>query len=132
MGINPRILIIDDDVSIRRVIELKLKNRGYDVLTARNGEEGLRMIHAEKPDAVITDINMPGMDGKTLCERTDPLKAESSFLTIVLTARISPDERRWIARMKDTGFMEKPFSPSKLLEQIDHYFRKDHEQPHAI
>ena len=124
---RPKILIVDDEVSIRRVIELKLRNSGYDVITAKNGEEGLRMIYSEKPDAVITDINMPGMDGKSLCERTDPLKAERSFLTIVLTARISPDERRWLEPLKDTCFMEKPFSPSKLLCQIELYLRKNHE-----
>jgi len=124
---TPKILIVDDDVSIRRVIELKLKHRGYDVVMARNGEEGLRVIHAEKPDAVVTDINMPGMDGKSLCEQTDPLKAERRFLTVVLTARISPDERRWIGRLTDTCFMEEPFSPSKLLNHIDQYLRREHE-----
>lgn len=127
MESRPKILIVDDEVSIRRVVELKLKNRGYHVLTARNGEEGLRMIHTETPDAVVTDINMPGMDGKTLCERTDPLKAERDFLTIVLTARISPDERRWIGKLKDTCFMEKPFSPAELLDRIDRYLRKKNE-----
>lgn len=127
MANKAKILIVDDDVSIRRVIALKLKNRGYDVVTARNGEEGLRMVHSEKPDAMVTDINMPGMDGKSLCEQTDPLKAERRFLTVVLTARISPDERRWIGQMKDTRFMEKPFSPARLVDQIDQYMRKDHE-----
>ncbi len=127
MESRPKILIVDDEVSIRRVVELKLRNSGYDVITARNGEEGLRMIYSEQPDAVVTDIHMPGMDGKTLCGRTDPLKAERRFLTIVLTARISPDERRWIEPLKDTCFMKKPFSPSKLLDQIERYLRKKHE-----
>ena len=117
-----KILIVDDEVSIRRVIELKLKNRGYRVVTASNGEEGLKKIYTEKPDAVVTDINMPGMDGKSLCERSDPLKVKRSFLTIVLTARISPDERRWIKKLRETQLMRKPFSPSRLVQQIDQYF----------
>jgi len=117
-----KVLIVDDEVSIRRVVELKLKNSGYRVVTASNGEDGLKKIYTEKPDAVVTDINMPGMDGKSLCERSDPLKAKRSFLTIVLTARISSDEHRWIEKMRETRLMQKPFSPSRLVEQIDQYF----------
>jgi len=120
-----KILVVDDDVSIRRVVELKLKNRGYQVVTASNGEDGLKKIYTETPDAVVTDINMPGMDGKSLCERSDPLKAKRSFLTIVLTALISPDEHRWIEKMRETQLMQKPFSPSRLVEQIDQYFHNE-------
>ncbi len=122
MARNKVILIVDDEAPIRRVIELKLKNGGYDVLSATDGEEALRIIKNEKPDAVITDINMPKMDGKELCETSDPLKQERPFLTIIMTARIMPDERVWIDKMRDTIFMEKPFSPSRLLESIDRYF----------
>ena len=122
MGNNKTILVCDDEAHIRRVVELKLKSRGYKVLTATNGEEGLNIIKSEKPDAVISDINMPKMDGKTLCELTDPLKRDRSFLTIIITARISPDEQDWVSEMHDTQFMEKPFSPSKLLESVDKYF----------
>ncbi len=122
MGNNKTILVCDDEAHIRRVVELKLKSRGYKVLTATNGEEGLNIIKSEKPDAVISDINMPKMDGKTLCELTDPLKRDRSFLTIIITARISPDEQDWVSEMHDTQFMAKPFSPSKLLESVDKYF----------
>ncbi|MEE8397563.1 MAG: response regulator, partial [Desulfobacterales bacterium] len=91
-------------------------------VTATNGEEGLAIIQNEKPDAVISDINMPKLDGRSLCEMTDPLKAERPFLTLIITARISPDEEEWVSKMQDTQFMEKPFSPSKLLEAVDGYF----------
>ena len=121
MQSNKKILVIDDEAPIRRVIALKLKNLGYRVRTAGNGEEGLRIIQAEKPHVVITDINMPRMDGKRLCEQTDHLKQDRDFLTIVLTARISTDERRWIEKMHQTQFMEKPFSPSKLVDCIEQY-----------
>ena len=122
MQINKKILVIDDEAPIRRVIALKLKNHGYRVQEAGNGEEGLRIIEAEKPHVVITDINMPRLDGKRLCEQTDHLKQERDFLTIVLTARISTDERRWIEKMHQTQFMNKPFSPSKLVDCIERYF----------
>lgn len=117
-----RILVADDEAPVRRVLELKFKNGGYDVLLAENGEDALRIIEQEKPDAVVTDINMPRMDGKQLCEKTNPLKLARPFLTIIMTARIIPDEEQWIAAMRETIFMEKPFSPSAILERIDQYF----------
>ena len=119
---SKKVLVIDDEAHIRRVIQLKLKNRGYDVMMAVNGEDGLRMIQNERPHVVVSDIMMPKLDGKRLCERTNPLKDQWPFLTIIMTCRISPDEQRWIEGMRDTLFMEKPFSPTRLIDEIDQYF----------
>ena len=118
---NKTVLVVDDESYIRRVLELKLKNRGYNVLSATNGQDGLAIIETQHPDVVITDIMMPKMDGRTLCERTDPLKQDRPFLTIVVTARINPDEGLWIEQLKDTRLMEKPFSPTKIVDAIEEY-----------
>jgi CheY-like chemotaxis protein len=64
---------------------------------------------------------MPVMDGKTLCEKTNDLKKERPFLTIMITARIMPNEREWIDRMTDTLFIEKPFSPKEILKRVEQY-----------
>lgn len=122
MDRRKKVLIADDEVPIRRVLELKLKNGGYEVFMAEDGMEALKIIEMEKPDVLITDINMPRMDGKQLCEATNPLKRERTFLTIIMTARIFPDEKQWIKEMQDTLFMEKPFSPSSVMDRIDQYF----------
>lgn len=122
MGNNKRVVVIDDDANIRRVMELKLRKGGYEVITAMNGEEGLNLIASEQPDAVITDIMMPKLDGQSLCEQTNHLKEQRPFLTIVMTNRISPDDRNWVNEMRETQLMEKPFSPSKVLARIDEYF----------
>lgn len=119
---NKLVLIIDDEAHIRRVIELKFKNQGYRVRTATNGEEGLELIKAHEPDVVITDIMMPKLDGRTLCERVNEFKKERPFLTIVMTCRISPTEQDWINQMEDTVFVEKPFSLSTMLKCVDQYF----------
>ena len=71
---NKKILVIDDEAHIRRVLEIKFKKQGYQVMMAKNGEEGFEIIQKQKPDIVISDINMPLMDGKTLCEKTNGLK----------------------------------------------------------
>ena len=119
---NKRVLVIDDEAHIRRVIELKFKNQGYRVTTATNGEEGLDIIKSEQPDVVITDIMMPKMDGKALCERVNEFKKKRPFLTIVMTCRISPTEQDWIDELQDTVFVEKPFSLSTILKCVDQYF----------
>ncbi len=117
------VLIIDDDAHIRKVIELKLKKAGYRILTARNGEEGFDIIVTQKPEAVVSDINMPRMDGKTLCLKTNLLKKGRPFLTIIVSARISLDDEEWVKSMTDTRFMEKPFSPKRLLYVIIAFVR---------
>ena len=121
MEVNKKVLIVDDEAPIRRVLEFKLKNSGYQVLIAKNGAQGLELIKTQQPDAVITDIMMPEMDGKQLCEQSNGLKKDRPFLTIVVTCRIAQDEQQWINQMQDTLFMGKPFSPARLVECIDQY-----------
>ena len=121
METGKTVLIVDDEAPIRRVLEFKLKNKGYRVLIAENGRQGLDLIASHQPDAVVTDIMMPQMDGKQLCEKTNGLKQKRPFLTIVVTCRIAQDEQQWISQMQDTLFMEKPFSPARLVECIDQY-----------
>jgi len=121
LEVNKKVLIVDDEAPIRRVLEFKLKNSGYQVLIAQNGAQGLELIKTEQPDAVVTDIMMPEMDGQQLCEQSNALKQQRPFLTIVVTCRIAQDEQQWINQMQDTLFMEKPFSPARLVECIDQY-----------
>jgi DNA-binding response OmpR family regulator len=125
---NKTILIVDDDFHIRKVLEIKLKNRGFTILTAPNGLEGLALLQEQRPNVLIVDINMPKLDGKELCIMSEPMKKEHPFLTIVTTARINPDEGAWMAELQDIRFMEKPFSPSHIVDTIEAYF-KDKEVP---
>ncbi len=116
------VLIIDDDAYIRRVIEFKLKKYAYQVVTAKNGAEGVELVKRIKPDAVITDLKMPVMDGEAFCRLTNPLKKERTFLTIILTGRIVPEDQAWVSQMENTRFLEKPFSPSRLISCLKEYF----------
>ena len=117
-----KILIIDDEAYIRRVIELKLKKKEYQIITAKNGKEGLSCFITHQPDVVITDIKMPEMDGKEFCKRIHALKNERPFLTIIITCSLMEYGSNWITKMDDTLLFEKPFSPSRLLDVIDRYF----------
>ena len=122
--IEPKtVLVVDDDVHIRRIIDITFTRSGYRVLTASNGAEALGLIYSMKPDAVITDLNMPEFSGEALCRKTNPMKKERNFLTIVMTARINPEEQEWLAEMDNTRYFEKPFSPTRLLACVDEYFQ---------
>jgi len=122
---NRKVLIVYDEAHIRRVIEIKVRKGPYQVLLAKNGQEGLHLIETQNPDVVILDINMPVMDGKTLCETTNALKKDHPFLTIIITARIFPGDREWAESMQDTLFMEKPFSPAEIMQNIEQYLRDE-------
>ena len=114
-----KILIVDDEAYIRRVVEIKLANKGYEVITASDGEEGLEKFKACDPDIVITDIKMPKMDGRALYEEIKNLKNERLCLVVIITCSVSEARIEWLDKMNDTLLFEKPFSPSKLLEAVD-------------
>jgi len=112
------ILVADDETHILHVVSLKLKNAGFRVLTARDGQEAFDLAVQEKPDLLITDYHMPQLSGLELCQK---LKQESStrhIPAIMLTARgyhLEPHdtEQSGILRM-----LSKPFSPRHLLATV--------------
>ena len=120
-GGKKKILIADDEPYVIRVIKLKLINAGYEVITASNGLDALEKIKSQKPDVVISDVNMPKLSGKELCFRSIPLKKEREFLTIVITSSLEKDDRDWAYSMEKTVFLEKPFSPKELVRIIGQY-----------
>src|SRR5665213_1848213 len=88
------ILVADDESHILNVVSLKLRNAGYRVVTASDGQEALELAVAEKPDLVITDYHMPRLSGIELCRRLKQDAATSSIPAIMLTARgYSLDEK---------------------------------------
>ena len=113
------ILVADDESHILHVVSLKLKNAGYRVLTARDGQEALEIAQQEKPDLLITDYHMPQLSGIELCRKLKADPATSSIPAIMLTARgyeLEPadTEQSGILRM-----LSKPFSPRHLLSTVE-------------
>jgi two-component system alkaline phosphatase synthesis response regulator PhoP len=113
------ILVADDESHILHVVSLKLKNAGYRVLTARDGQEALELAQQEKPDLLITDYHMPQLSGIELCRKLKQDPATSNIPAIMLTARgyslePSDTEQSGILRM-----LSKPFSPRHLLSTVE-------------
>jgi len=113
------ILVADDESHILHVVSLKLRNAGYRVLTARDGQEALETATNELPDLLITDYHMPQLSGIELCQRLKAEARTASIPAIMLTARgynlePSDTEKSGILRM-----LSKPFSPRELLATVE-------------
>ena len=113
-----KILVADDEAHILHVVSLKLRNAGFEVLTAADGEEALDEAIAERPDLVITDFHMPVMDGMELCCKLRAHPQTASVPAIMLTARgyaLDPEDRE---RTNIRSVLSKPFSPRELLANV--------------
>ena len=112
------ILVADDETHILHVVSMKLKNAGFNVLTASDGQEALEIALAELPDLLITDYHMPNLSGLELCQRLRQEPSTSNLPAIMLTARgynLQPEDTQnsGILRM-----LSKPFSPRQLLTTV--------------
>src|SRR4051794_9735274 len=118
MDTNKTILVADDESHILHVVSLKLRNAGYRVVTACDGQEALELAQQEHPDLLITDYHMPLLSGLELCRRLQQDPKTVSIPAIMLTARgyhLEPHdtETSGIRRM-----LSKPFSPRQLLVTV--------------
>ena len=115
---SARILVVDDESHILHVLSLKLRNAGYEVITACDGEEGLHVASAESPDLVITDLQMPYMTGTDLCRELAERRSTCDIPVIILTARgyALSEEDLAIGNIKEV--VSKPFSPRLLIQMV--------------
>lgn len=113
-----RILIVDDQALVLRVVKLGLEGGGYEVDTASNGLECLDRLRESLPDFLVTDIDMPQMTGKELCLAIEQRFPDRAFPIVVLTSRTEMEHREWTGDIANLSFMEKPVSIRRLLSHI--------------
>lgn len=112
------ILTVDDSLSIRQMVTFTLKSAGYDVLDAIDGIDGLEKAKANSVDLILTDQNMPRMDGLTLVKSLRALPQHSKTPILILTTE-STDEMKAQGRAAGaTGWLVKPFDPQKLIDVV--------------
>lgn len=114
-----RILVIDDEPHVIQVMKTFLTRAGFLVDTAANGREGLELVRSNRPDAVITDFEMPKMNGRELIEQLLADNATHPSLIVLVTSRTDPELREWISATDRVGFVEKPASPRRLVRYIE-------------
>ena len=114
-----RVLIVDDEPHVIRVLKLALSRIGMEVDEAYNGVNALEYLKTHRPDVVITDIDMPRMDGRTLCNRIDEMFPDREFPIFIMTARAELEHRDWSRSIPNLTFMEKPLSIRKLIRALN-------------
>jgi two-component system, chemotaxis family, chemotaxis protein CheY len=113
-----KILTVDDSRTMRDMLRLALTSAGFEVVQAVDGKDGLDALERENPEIVITDINMPKMDGFGFIEgarRTDRFRIVP---ILVLTTESDPDKKQRARNAGATGWIVKPFDPTKLVDVI--------------
>jgi two-component system response regulator VicR len=116
--VSVKILAVDDEDDVRRLIQIKLKKEGFEVLTATNGLEGLETARAEHPDVVLLDVMMPKMDGYTAAAK---IKAEVSPAPIVIMLTAKGAEADVVEGLTGGAddYIVKPFAPRELIARIN-------------
>ena len=122
-----KILIIDDEPSILSVVTAYLRSEGYDYRTAGDGQEGLSLVKTYKPDLILLDIMLPGIDG---IEVLSQLRRESNAYVIMLTARSEEVDKLVGLSVGADDYLTKPFSPRELMARIKAALRR-YQKPSA-
>ena len=120
---KPKILVIDDEQSILKLVSAYLRPEGYEVYTASDGASGLKAARAYKPDLVVLDIMLPGMDGVELLSQ---LRRESDVYVIMLTAKAEETDKIVGLSVGADDYVTKPFSPRELVARIKAALRRQY------
>lgn len=116
-----KILIVDDEPNILRLVEAYLRPEGYELFTAEDGPGGLKAARAHKPDLVVLDIMLPGMDGLEVLSR---LRRESNAYVIMLTAKTEEADKVVGLSVGADDYLTKPFSPRELVARVKAALRR--------
>ena len=118
-----KLLIVDDEKNFVEMLSERLEAKGFDIVKAFNGKEGLEKAHSEKPDLVILDVIMPDMDGYGVCRK---LKLEGNFKetpVIMLTAKFQPNDVEFGKKMGADAYFTKPLELDVLLHKVSALLR---------
>ncbi|MFH1086652.1 MAG: response regulator transcription factor [Chloroflexota bacterium] len=118
---SPRILVVDDEPQIVRVLQGYLEKAGFAVLTAYDGRDALRIARQEHPDLLILDLMLPGLDGADVCRA---LRRESDLPILMLTARVDETDRVVGLELGADDYVVKPFSPREVVARVRAILRR--------
>ena len=117
-----RVLIVDDEPYVLNVLKHFLTGAGFSVSEAHNGEAALKAVAESPPDVVLTDVQMPRLNGQDLCNELANRFPDPARLVIVMTSRTDPELRKWAAALDNAQFVEKPDSPRGIVDRITAHF----------
>jgi len=116
-----RILVVEDNETNMYLIRFILTKNGYEVLEAETGEKGVELALKEKPDLIIMDIQLPGIDGLEATKRIRESKAEGAVSIVALTSYAMAGDKEKSIAAGCTGYIEKPINPETFIAEIEKY-----------
>ena len=119
-----RILVVDDEQDMIYAVKLQLEARGFEVLTACDGQEGLNVARRESPDLIILDVMLPKVDGYKICRMLKFDRKYNAIPVIMFTARMQEGDRQTGYEVGADAYMAKPFEPRKLLDKINELLKR--------
>ena len=122
----PRVLVVDDDATIRDVVSRYLERAGHEVLVARDGPSALQLVATARPDLVVLDLMLPGMGGLEVCRR---LRSTTPVPVVMVTARTEEEDRIVGLELGADDYVGKPFSPRELVLRVEAVLRRSGAAP---
>ncbi len=121
---DKKVLVVDDEFHIVQVVAIKLRNNGYEVITADNGADAFRLACEQKPDIVITDYQMPQLSGLELIEKMRSNPDTVRIPVIMLTARGFAIDDELKQKLAVSACLSKPFSPREVLGTVEEILKQ--------
>jgi len=122
------ILIVDDEVSIRELVKFNLQKEGYHILQAEDGMAALELAKSEKPDLVVLDLMLPGIDGLEVCRNLKNQHNTAGIPIIMLTAKDEEIDKIIGLELGADDYLTKPFSPRELVARVKAVLRRSHKE----
>ena len=113
-----KILVVDDEIGLSKVVEIRLRAAGYDVVLAYDGQEGLEKAKTENPDLMILDLMLPKMDGFKVCGLLKSDARYKKIPIIIYTARVQDSDQQLGTEVGADAYITKPFDPQVLLGKV--------------
>ncbi|MCM2263824.1 MAG: response regulator [Desulfuromonadales bacterium] len=127
MTAKAKILLIDDHRTVLRLLEAILKLKGYELLYAENGQQGMAMARQEQPDLILLDVMMPEIDGFKVCQYLKGQAETADIPVVFLTARGAEGDLATGQRVGAQGFLTKPFLAREVLDTIERLLARSRE-----
>jgi two-component system alkaline phosphatase synthesis response regulator PhoP len=119
MTMDKKILVIEDDPATLRLVDYSFRHKGYQVLTASNGLEGMRKARNEKPALIILDVMLPGMDGFEICHRLRSEPDTAQTLILMFSAKAQEIDRDTGLKVGADDYITKPVDPGELVNRVE-------------
>lgn len=118
---KPTILLVDDEQKVLDLITFRLQHLGYHVVSTNNGEDAISLVEEQRPDLIILDVTMPGVDGLTVCSRLKKSERFGAIPILMLTARSDVEDVNKAMAAGADDYIVKPYDPAVLQVKLQRY-----------